>query len=298
MTDTLILHLPFLCAASLPPESAAAALLFDPGLPEAEQPHAGQEIPANYWRPANLPFAPKEAALLVRELLDQARELAAAARPASDHLDAPAARDLPAETPPRDSALSPDEVRALRAFAGNADSDAPTSDRARRRRESAQKMLLLARNLEEQCLEAELLAARFSRVRAQMGDNLGVEHSASDSGPDSSSDAASAASSPLEGDPLANLPYSAELPDFRTPLVLRNWESVLNAMYIFAPEATFFVSHPALLASLEERGACFTPVPGSPWQEAELPLRRALGLAHEDPGTQESSPLARFRVPL
>lgn len=248
MQDSLILHAPFLLEEHIPALPAGLfgrARLFCPGLEDAPGPRA--------WRPGNLPFAPASARRLLADMLDYAGELAGRSRTSASRLDAAA--------PAADDGLSADEAAALRRFVSGEAAPGPVSAPGL---EAAQKILLLAANLEQQCLEAGKLASAFGAARDGLLQVVGVDDDDAGAG--------------VYADISVLQPYTSELAGEALAPALAAWERVLEAMAAFAPEGTaFLLTHPAVIQCLEERGVSFAAVPDRPWLAAEPFLRDALG---------------------
>lgn len=269
--STPLLHFPFLCAESLPEQTATRALFFCPGLTDSPADcRAGTS-----WRPATLPFSPKTAAALSRELAEQAKLIAG-----QTNVLHGATGTGQFERPADPFALSGDELDALRRFA---EEEAPLpvqANPAGQRLENAQKTLLLALHREQQWLEACELARAFTSARAALHDILGAD------APDED----------YARDPAISLPFAPELPDIDEILPLRGWERVLNAMYVFAPDAIFLVTHADIRAQLEERGITFRQNQTGEL-EATPPLAQALGHSAENSAAPEATIRLRLAVP-
>ena len=266
----MILLFPYMRAASASTPPPAGTRLLCPGLEDASTCNSA-------WRPPNLPFAPAEARLLVRELRAYANDLAGRNRTAADALDEhkPGAKDM--------DGLARSDAEALICLGLHA-APGPQDNPEQTMLKRAQKILLLARDLEDQCLEARALAQAFCTGQAALPKLVGAEPNV----PDAFN----------EPDDFAEFaPFTPDLPGDPGLPVLNAWERVLDAVCAFTPaETVFLVGHPAIVEVLLARGVRFTKKGAADGQYAEAPLWQALGRANpEDPPTAgRHSPPVRF----
>ncbi len=248
----MILLFPYMRAASLSALLPEGVRLFCPGLED--------QLADQAWRPDTLPFAPAEARHVLRDLKAYAEELAGRSRTSGGALDQTGEELARRKLRHRVARGDEEALRHLGVPAG------PAGDLAAEARVRAQKVLLLALDLEDQCLEARDLAKKFGADRAGLPNVVGVEQEEKDA-PDEFSEMA---------------PFTPDLPGDPGALVLNVWERVLEAMSIFAPAGTiFWAGHPTVAETLKERGLLFEKGgPGDAPDGAEFataPLGQILG---------------------
>lgn len=259
------IYIPALHKALAGPSLPGTVLFLDPGLPQTER------IPGCY-RPDTLPFSREKAAQILAELLAIGEALDVAGPSGSQ-----AARQKPHK-----AAVSPREEADLIRFSAAHEAAGSAAVSTAPAAVAAQKVLLLAWDLEERLLEIRQIHQDIIAAAKPLDESIHGPHGGPDDAEDPVLDVSAIA-------PASAVSALSALPEMDEP----DWRLTVTAIAAFLPEDAILVTtHPALRDALREE-KLLAPLPetvnarlagwppallaASLWTKA--PLWRVLGYA-------------------